>query len=60
MGIDIQVLINQVQPILLAIVAQNVLLFVCISQFHDFAPDQVAYTASQVDESKAVWGDPET
>jgi len=57
---DIEVLVDEVETILLAIVAQNVLLFVRVAQLHDFAADEVADATSEVDESEAVGGDPET
>lgn len=60
MRIDVQVLINQVKSILLAIIAKNVLLFVRIAQFHHLASDQVADASPQINEGEAFRGDPET
>ena len=58
MGIDVQVLINQVEPVLAAVIAQNVVLLVCISELQDLAADQVADATPDVDEGEAVTGDP--
>ena len=58
MGIDVQVLINQVEPVLAAVIAQNVVLLVCISEFQDLATDQVADATPDVDEGEAVTRDP--
>lgn len=60
MAVDVQVFVDQVQAVLLSIVAQDVVLFVCVTQFHDLASDKVADAASDVDEGEAVGGDPET
>ena len=58
MGIDVQVLINQVEPILAAVIAQDVVLLVRISKLQDLATDQVADATPDVDEDEAVAGDP--
>ena len=58
MSIDVQVLINQVEPVLAAVIAQNVVLLVCISEFQDLATDQVADATPDVDEGEAVTRDP--
>ena len=59
MGIDVQVLINQVEPILAAVIAQDVVLLVRISKLQDLAADQVADATPDVDEGEAVAGDPQ-
>ena len=58
MSIDVQVLINQVKPILAAVIAQDVVLLVRISKLQDLATDQVADATPDVDEDEAVAGDP--
>jgi hypothetical protein len=46
MCINIEMLVNQVESILLAVIAQDVLFLVSISQFHYFASNQVADASS--------------
>jgi len=58
-GVDVQVLVDEVEAVLFAVVAEDVLLFVGVAQFHDLAPDQVADAPSKIDKCEAVWGDPE-
>jgi len=38
-GVDVQMLIDQVESVLLSVVAKNVLLFVSITKLHDFTAD---------------------
>ena len=59
MGINVQVLINQIESVLATIIAQNVVLLVCISELQDLAADQVADATPDVDEGEAVTGDPQ-
>ena len=59
MSIDVQVLINQVEPILAAVIAQDVVLLVRISELQDLAADQVADATPDVDEGEAVARDPQ-
>ena len=59
MCIDVQVLINQVESVLSAVIAQNVVLLVCISKLQDLATDQVADATPDVDEGEAVARDPQ-
>ena len=54
MRVDVQVLIDEVESVLLSIVAQDVLLFVRVPKLHDLASDEVADTAADVDESEAI------
>ena len=38
-SVYVQMLIDQVESVLLSVIAKNVLLFVCISKLHDFTAD---------------------
>jgi len=60
MCVDIQGLVNQVKPVLLAVVAENVLLLATIAQFEHAASDQVVDTAPVVDENKTIVRHPVT
>ena len=54
MSVDVKVLVNEVESVLLTIIAEDVLFFVGVAQFHDFASNEVADASSQVDECEAV------
>ena len=58
MSVDVKVLVDEIESILFAIVAENVLLLVRVAQFHDLAANQIADTSSNADEGEAVRGDP--
>ena len=53
-GVDIKVLVYKVQSVLLSIVAENVLFFVSISKLHNFATNEIADAAANINEGKAV------
>lgn len=54
MCIDVQRLVDEVESALLAVVAQDVLLLVCVAQFYNSVANQVVDIAAIVDEHKAV------
>ena len=54
MSVDVKVLVNEVESVLLAIVAKDVLFFVGVAQLHNLASNEVADASSQVDECEAV------
>ena len=54
MSVDVKVLVNEVESVLLAIVAKDVLFFVGVAQLHNFASNEVADASSQVNECEAV------
>jgi len=58
-GVDVEVLVDEVEAILLAVVAEDVLLLVRVSKLHDFASNEVADAAPDTDKGEAVSGDPE-
>ena len=60
MSIDVQMFVNKIQTILFAIVAEDVMFTVCIAKLHDFTTNEIADASPDVDECKAVGGDPET
>jgi len=53
-SIDVEVLVNEVESVLFAIVAKDVLFFVSVAQLHYLASNEVADASSQVDECEAV------
>lgn len=59
MGVNIKVLVDEVEAILLSVVAEDVLLLVRVSKLHDFASNEVAEAASDTDKGEAVSRDPE-
>ena len=58
MSIDVQVFVNKIETVLFAIISQDVLLLVCIANFHDFTSNEVANTSSDIDECEAVCRNP--
>lgn len=60
MRVDVQMLVDEIKTILFAIVAKDVVLAVSVSKLHDLTTNEVADAASNVDESEAVAGHPET
>lgn len=58
MCVDIECLVDQVKSVLLLVVAENVLLFAAVAQFHDPAFDEVVDVAAVVDEHEALVADP--
>lgn len=58
-SINVQVLVNKIETVLLAIVAEEVLLFVCVAKLHDLATNEVADAASNVDECEAICRNPQ-
>jgi len=58
-GVDVEVLVDEVEAILLAVVAEDVLLLVRVSKLHGYASNEVADAGPNTDKGEAVSGDPE-
>lgn len=54
MSINVQILVNKIEAILLSIIAENVMLLVCITKLHDFTSNEVAEATSDIGESETI------
>ena len=53
-SVNIQVLIDQVKSVLLAVITKNVVLLISVAQLHDLATNQIRNRPSNVDKSEAI------